>query len=114
MPKTMPMEAGPGDEMEDLYAAGEPTKGEPESIDEEEAQDMAQTAVVPVKVLQSAKAEPVKEGDEIVVKVLKVDGDQAQIKYAPEKPGADEGGEPAGGAGGEKTPDEEIEALDNY
>lgn len=108
------MGAGPGDEMEDLYAAGEPSKGKPESIDEEEAEDMAETAVVPIKVLQGAKAEPVKVGDEIVVKVTSVQGDQAQIKYAPEKPGADEGGGEGGEAGGEQTPDEEIEALDNY
>jgi exosome complex RNA-binding protein Csl4 len=56
--------------------------GKPESVDEQEAMDP--TSLVDVKVLTGKNGAP-KEGDEIMVKVVKIHGDQAEIEYAPEK-----------------------------
>ena len=55
---------------------------------------MCDTALVSTKIL-SPEGEPVKEGDEIMVKVVSVHGDQAIIKYAPKEEGGEEG--PTGG-----------------
>lgn len=101
MPKyTAPAESEDG--LEGLYTqeAPEENKG---SIDEQEAAEMETSAVVPVKLLQGEGSEPVKEGDEIVVKVKAVNGDQATIIYAPKEP-EKEGAEPM-------SPDKELETM---
>jgi hypothetical protein len=61
-----------------------PQDGKPDSVDEQEAMDP--TSLVDLKVLTGKHGAP-KEGDEIVVKVVKIHGDQAEIEYAPEKEG---------------------------
>lgn len=70
--------------MDSLYASGEPTetkgRGEGESIDQEEAE--ATTAILPMKVAQGKHPDPVKEGDEIVLKVVKVYGDEVEVEYS--------------------------------
>lgn len=57
---------------------------ESESVDEEMAE--GSTAVVPNKVLTGPDGEPPKEGDEIVLKVIKNYGDESEVAYAPSKP----------------------------
>lgn len=103
-------------DMDSLYGAtdeGGDTehKGAPDSIDQEEQEDMSQQAEVPVSVLQSDPSMEIKPGDEIVVQVVSVKGDSALIKYAPKKEGKGEG-EGEDEEAGEKTPDQEIDELD--
>jgi len=95
------------DGLESLYSQDEPAKPEG-SIDEEEAQEMETSAVVPLKLLQGGNPEPVKEGDEIVVKVKAVHGEEATIIYAPK--------EPEGKGAKEMSPDQELETMNesNY
>lgn len=100
-----------GDAMDDLYRG---TEGgdKPETIDQENEEEMADQTTVPLKIL-SPHGDPVHEGDEVVVKVTGVHGDQATIMYAPHKAGEeDEGGkgekEPSGE---EMSPDEELEQM---
>lgn len=84
----------------DLYDSGGDTPKpqtkaeEPQSVDEQEA--MEPTSLVDLKVLTGKHGSP-KEGDEIVVKVVKIHGDQAEIEYAPEKP--DDSETPEGDSG---------------
>lgn len=83
MPETM--------DEDSLYGASseKPAENEAdESVDQEEAEGM--TAVVPNKLL-SPHGEPLKEGDEIVVRVVKNYGEETEIEYAPHKPGDEEG-----------------------
>jgi hypothetical protein len=102
--KMMPAET---DEMDSLYE-GE-SKEAPESVDQEEAESMETTAVVPMKMLQGKSSEPLKVGDEVVVKVSSIHGDEVQIAYSQTKPGEIGKGEEAGGE--EQSPDEEIDSL---
>jgi hypothetical protein len=102
--KTMPAETD--NEMDSLYE-GE-SKGAPESVDQEEAESMEATAVVPMKLLQGKSAEPLKVGDEVVVKVTELHGDEASIAYSQTKPSEIGKGE-AGGE--EQSPDDEIDSL---
>jgi hypothetical protein len=95
-------------EMDSLYASGEPDeaakpKGDTETVDQEEQE--TNTAVAPVKVLQGKGGEPLKEGDEVVVKILKVYGDQAEFAYSSTKPGEI-------GGGGEGDYGAEIDSMD--
>lgn len=79
------------DGMDDsLYGEDMPEKPSNKSVDDEEKEDMDPQEVVSLKVL-TGKHGPPKEGDEIVVKVVSIHGDQAVIKYAPEKGGEEEG-----------------------
>lgn len=71
------------DGMDDSLYSDDAPKGKTESVDEQEQMDP--TSLVDLKVL-TGKHGPPKEGDEIVVKVVKIHGDQAEIEYAPEKP----------------------------
>lgn len=94
-------------EMDSLYAGGEPGGKGPEakeSIDQEE-QEQTETTVVPLKILTGKDGIPPKEGEERVVKVVKIYGDEASIMYAPEKKESE-----AGGAG-EKTADDELDEM---
>lgn len=76
---------------------------EPETTDEETAES-ENTAILPNKVLMSPGGEMPKEGDEIVLQVVRVYGDEAEVRYAPKKePGPDEG---------PMSSDGEIDALD--
>lgn len=76
------------------------TASPPEETDETET--AANTAVVDNKVLMGADGRPPKEGDEIVVRVVKVYGDESEIEYAPAK-------------GGEKpTPPSEMTANQEF
>lgn len=70
---------------EGLYDSETPQKpdSKAESVDEQE--QMNPESLVDLKVL-TGKHGPPKEGDEVVVKVVKIHGDQATIAYAPEKP----------------------------
>ena len=82
--KMMPAETDDG--LDNLYAQQEPEDNEGrESIDQEEAEEMQTTAVVPVKLLQGEGGEPLKVGDEVVVKVQELHGDEATIIYAPKE-----------------------------
>lgn len=60
---------------------------EPQSVDEEEAS--ANTAIVSNNIL-SPEGEPLKEGDEIVVRIVKNYGDESEIEYAPKEGGSEE------------------------
>lgn len=102
-----PVEA-PDPEMDSLYEgeAGGGQGQKSESVDQEREEDMANTALVDNKVL-APDGEPLKAGDEIVVQVVKVYGDQSEIKYGPKKGGA------AGPGPGEEDTDREIESLDS-
>lgn len=84
------------DEMDGMYPSseapdettapeGEGMEGEeesPESIDEEEAE--GDTAVIDNKVL-APEGESLKEGDEIVLVVVKNYGGESEVRYAPKK-----------------------------
>ncbi len=103
--------------MSELYEApekeGSRAEEGSETIDEEEREQMNQTATVPLKVLQGKHPDAPKVGDEIVVKVKEINGDQAIIEYSetpPEDIGEDEGyGE---GEGGDyQSADEELDEL---
>ena len=88
MPKYTPSD----DDMDESYGPTAPMKPaedkgptpEKPSVDEENADE--QTALVSNKIL-SPEGEPLKEGDEIVVKVVKNYGDESEIMYAPKKEG---------------------------
>lgn len=75
-----------------------------ESVDAENAEES--TALISNKIL-SPDGEPLKEGDEVVLQVVKNYGDESEVKYAPKKGGEGEG---------ETTPtdstESEIAALD--
>lgn len=97
------------DGMDDsLYGEDTPQKpdSETKSVDEEEQMDPE--ALVNLKVL-TGKHGPPKEGDEIVVKVVSIHGDQAVIQYAPEKPEGSESEE-----AGEREKDEMQEVNSKY
>lgn len=74
-----------------LYAEDTPSKPdtgkEAETVDEQESMDP--TALVDLKVL-TGKHGPPKEGDEVVLRVVKIHGDSAEVEYAPEKPEKEE------------------------
>lgn len=100
-----PGDAPPGGPPPEANAgkAGE-QEHEPETTDEELSQSQ-QSALVPNKVLMGPDGQPPKEGDEIVMKVIKVYGDESEVAYAPKpKPGA--ASDPLSSA------DTEIEAMD--
>lgn len=69
-------------DMDSLYgeAENEPSK----SVDQEEAEEATKTAVISNKILDPHQ-EGLKEGDEIVLRVVKTYGDEAEVEYAPKK-----------------------------
>ena len=87
----------------DEHEGNDEGKSPPKSVDEE--MDDSNTAVAPVKVLQGKGGEPLKEGDEVVVKIVKVYGDQAEFSYSNTKPSEI-------GGGGEEDYGKEIDAMD--
>ena len=102
----MPRYTPSDDEMDSGYSeapVSPPEESSPaESVDEENAE--ATEVVVPNKVLMGADGKPPKEGDEIVVKVVKNYGDESSIQYAPATPEGETTETP--------SVDEEIAALD--
>lgn len=101
----MPTETDDG--LDSLYSQQEPEENEGrESVDQEEAEQMETSAVVPVKLLQGEGGEPVKEGDEIVVKVKALHGDEATIIYAPKEGKPTETGE-------EESGEKDLESLNS-
>jgi len=102
------MPAGSDDGLDALYSQEEPENNEgKKSIDQEESEDMEETQVLPVKFLQS-DGPPLKPGDEVVIKVKSIEGDQAIVMYAPHK----EKEETAGETGPEET-GEEVDSLNS-
>lgn len=100
MPKYTPSE----DELDSSYSstpAPVTPPAEKESVDDENA--AAETAVVSNKIL-SPEGEPLREGDEIVVRVVKNYGDESEIEYAP-KGGGETTEEPS-------TPEQDFAAMD--
>lgn len=77
------------EEMDSIYSeeAEAPKEEAAETVDEESAE--SNTAVVDNKVL-SPDGEPLKEGDEIVLKVVKNYGGECEVIYAPAKGGSKE------------------------
>lgn len=109
MPKMMM--GGEAADMDSLYGGGTPAGETPseegrESVDQEEA-EQANTAVVPLKVLMGKSTEPLKKGDEVVLKIVEVYGDEAEVEYSETKPS--EIGE---GEGYGKSADQEIDEMD--
>ena len=76
-----------------LYDSETPQKpdAKAESVDEQE--QMNPTTLVDLKVLTGKDGISPKVGEERVVKVTAIHGDQAEIEYAPEKPDESEGSE---------------------
>lgn len=68
-------------EMDSMYGDGKPDANKAKTIDEQE--QMTAAALVPLKVL-TGKNGPPKEGDEVVLRVKKIHGDEAEVEYAPE------------------------------
>ena len=103
----MPPGAGGGaDSMDELYGESDtkPKDGK-KSVDDQEKEEMATTAIVPLKMLQGKDDEPPKEGTECTVKIVKVYDDEAEIAWIPKKGGeSEEVGE---------TPDSEIDKMDS-
>ncbi len=64
-------------------------KSPPESIDEEEAEHP--TALLDLKILTGKDGVKPKVGEERVVKITAIHGDEAEVMYAPEKPDEEEG-----------------------
>ena len=98
---------GAGSGMDDSLYGESNSKSQDgkKSVDQEEQDDMATTAIVPTKMLQGKDDEPPKEGTECTVKVVKNYGDECEIAWVPKKGGAtEESGE---------TPDAEIDNMDN-
>lgn len=90
MPKYNPgddeLDAGYGSDSS-VEAPEESESTDKQSVDQEEAGE--QTAIVSNKIL-SPDGEPLNEGDEIVVQVVKNYGSESEIKYAPKKGGESE------------------------
>lgn len=99
--------------MSDLYGGETPdTKGKGETVDQQEQEEMQHQAAVPLKVLMGKHTEPLKAGDEVVLKVDKIDGDMAMVSYSETPPGeigkeGKEGDEPPT----EMSADDELEQL---
>lgn len=76
--------------MDDLYSEARPKDRTPAGPEEEDEADGAPTAVVSLDVLKGPDGEAPKEGEEIVVRVVKVYGDEAEVEYAPKHDGESE------------------------
>jgi len=101
--------------MEDVYAEEETPAAAPEaapeeetaSVDAEEEEASGKTAVIDNKVL-SPDGEPLKEGDRIILQVVKTFGDESEVRYA--KAEAGEEVQPPGGMMDEANA--ELDTLD--
>lgn len=70
---------------EDLYGEDKPHMAE-KSVDEQESD--SPTAMIPKSLLAGKKFDP---GDEVVLEVVSMHGDEVMVKYASEKPDKAEG-----------------------
>ncbi len=98
---------GADEGMQSLYQDDSGSK--PKTIDQEEQEEMAETATIPLKVLTHGDQdqETPQEGDKCMIEIVKINGDQALIKYAEEQPkGMGEEGE-----GNEMSSDDELDQL---
>lgn len=88
------------DDMDESYGASAPVTrpAEAETVDQEEAE--SNTAIVANKIL-SPDGEPLKAGDEIVVRIVKNYGDESEIEYAPKEGGSETTAEPESVEAGE-------------
>ena len=102
------MQAPTGDDMDQLYTGGgsEPGEGKGKSVDEENAETMAKSAVVPMAVLQGSPDDKIKVGDERVVKVTALHGEDAEIVYSKTPPAEIPAGEDYSKDGADKELDE--------
>lgn len=93
------------DMMDDAYGGEDqmPSEGESDSKSVDEENELADTTVVPNSILDPDD-EGLKEGDEIVVRVVKNYGDESEIQYAPKK-GSEDYEEPM------STEEKELTAL---
>ena len=94
------------EQMDGLYGEGSKKEEAKESVDQENEEQMGHSAIVPMKVLQGKSTEPIKEGDEVVLKVVATYGDEAEVEYSSTKPTEI----PAGG--GEEDYGSEIDKMD--
>ena len=78
--------------MEEMYNQSQPEEAQG-SVDEEEAEAMETSAMVPLKMVTPHDGKGVKVGDEIMVRVKAIHGDQAEIVYATDKHEEGEEGE---------------------
>ena len=113
----MPAKYTPSAEEDELYGVRPPGDAappaakapgedrEPETTDEE-INESQQSAIIDNKVLTGPDGKPPKAGDEIIVKVVKVYGNESEIVYGPPKkePGAETDSMASAGP--------EIDALD--
>lgn len=102
MPESMMSDT---EEMDGLYGEGSEKEEAKESVDQENEEQMGHTAIVPMKVLQGKTSEPIKEGDEVVLKVVATYGDEAEVEYSTTKPSEIP-------AGGEEDYGSEIDKMD--
>jgi hypothetical protein len=97
--KSMGVDSG----TDSLYGGGsdeaEPKGQKPESVDQENEEN-AETALVPMKILQGKSSEPVKEGDTCTLKVVAVHGEECEVAFSESETG-------------EKTADSEIDEMDS-
>lgn len=85
-----------------LYGDEAPPKAGAKTVDEQN-EDSAVT-LIPKSLLAGKKFNP---GDEVVLQIVADHGDQVEVKYAPEKPGADSETEP--------TEDDDLKSMnENY
>ena len=102
---------GAEEPMDELYGGGEgeDTQGA-KTIDQETEDEMGDEAVAPLKVLMGKHTDPLKVGDEVVVKITGIHGDQATFTYSETPPG--EIGKEGESAEEEMSPDEELDSMD--
>jgi len=92
-------------DMDSLYGEDAASGGKgksPETIDEKEQEENADTDILKTKVLQSGPEDKVAPGDERVVKVLEVYGETCKVMYAPKEEESPKE---------EHSPDEEIDQM---
>lgn len=100
-------------DMEELYKGGDSEQAgdkSTQSVDQQNAEEMTKKAVLPMSVLMGDHTEPLNVGDEVVLKISAIHGDQAEVEYSETPPG-EIGHEEAGGPGGEESPNDEIDRL---
>lgn len=110
MKATMSQTADDG--MDALYGQAEGDKSPTKTVDQEIEKENAAQATVPLKVLMGKHTEPLKVGDEVVLKVDKIDGEQAIVSYSETKPseiGKEGDDKPPTG---EMSADEELDSMD--
>lgn len=99
----------PEDEMDSMYGKSPAAADKPKTVDEQEAEEMTKKAVVPLKVLMGEGGEPLKEGDEVVIKITGINGQDAEIEYSKTKPSEiGKSAEPSE----EMSPEDELSQMD--